>query len=488
MRTLQVRALQLGIPKPNGEIVVGMVYDGCSCPNDFLLPKQRGIILETSIVEGRRTRSSDTVLELANDRVIRFCAPTSDLTLSYTGGRAGIYRIMTDVVTPRYTTKIAQGEIVNNPCHSTKVTYSVDSTGYEHYFPGYPGLCSSNPGGAWKDTNPSLLGRIFGALDWKGELAVKDNIPQVDMDSEASTKALSYVKAPDVDSLVSIAEMREAFRTIRNPIKAFTDLTRKYQSAIKTEKRRQKKRAQQLRIAQGGTLRRLANKSVSTADERALLIAKGAGNQYLTWLYGIRPIMQDVDGTLDALFHQEINERYTARGSSKWSDQTVDEVTTSIGNPLTSATMRRTVTIEATHRAGLLYQHNFDLGDRLGLQATQVPAALWELVPFSFVVDWAVNVGETIQALTAAATTRPLAQWITRKHKITVQREIIATGFNPNVGYVITQECQDKDSVIIETYDRYPNVRLWANIALRTRIPLNADNSLAALSLILQKL
>lgn len=438
---------------------------------------------------GRRHRKSDTVLENSNERVISFCSPASHVTTSYAGCNSGIFREMTDYVTPRFVQRIAKGEVINNRCDSIVATYSCAPTGYEHARPGYPGSCGLTPSAAYKDYTPSLLGRIYGPLDHKTVLGAINDIPVVDMESEASTKALSHVRAPDVQGAVSIAEMRETLRTLRNPIKALTGLTQKYRHSIRDENRRRQRRAAQLRVAYDKDLRaRIIKQNPSQGDARALAIAQGAGSQYLAYIYGIRPIMQDIDGTLDALFHDNWTERFTARGLSEWTDQVVDEATTSVGNPLTSVTLRTTRTIEAKIRAGFMYQHRYDLGDRLGLQVSQVPIALWEVVPYSFVVDWAFNVGEVISALTAAATTQPLAQWLSHHYTITVEREIISTGFDATKGFVVTLPCQDQDKVVVEVYSRNPSVRLWANIALRARFPLRPGNMMAALSLLLQKL
>lgn len=449
------------------------------------------------IVDGRRERQFDGVLEDSNTRTLTACSPTAPTYLSYAGGLNGPYRFMTDYVTPRFTQRSNSGEIVNKPCTKLEVNYSTERTGYEHTRDGFPSSCGTYPGTTWKDHNEFLLGRVFGNLDWKAEITNKDNAPWVDLRSEASTKALSYVKKPDVSYPTVLGEIRGTLRMLRNPIKALTDLTRKHSQSIKREATRQRRRARELQRSRKLGLTevelRLAQKDVREGDLRALQIAQGAGNQYLTWLYGVRPLLQDIEGTLDALFHDNWSPRHTARGKAVWQDTTVDEIYQSIGSPLTGIYMTRTVDVRAEVRAGFLYEHTFDLQDRLGWNASSVPAALWELVPYSFLVDQVVNVGQTLKALVAAATTRPLAQWISERAIITVTRQVTDTGFDPSPpgggNWTRTIECRDKDSVVIETYSREPNVQLWTNIALRsTFVTPDLGTGLAHLSLLLQKL
>jgi hypothetical protein len=43
----------------------------------------------------------------------------------------------------------------------------------------------------------------------------------------------------------------------------------------------------------------------------------------------------------------------------------------------------------------------------------QIPAAIWEIIPFSFVVDWFVNVESFIRAVTPKADVHRLAEWVT---------------------------------------------------------------------------
>lgn len=435
-----------------------------------------------------------------NVRTISVCN-NPNVTVQYQGGTEGTYKKMTDYPVPGFRRRSLLGEVFNNPCDAVKVLQSYEMTGYQHSLVS-PG-CTYGTSHAWKDHNQSLLHRVYGPILWTAALAQHRFDSAVDLESQAATQALSRVKAPEVQGMAFIGEIRETLKTLRNPIKALTDLTRKYSKAIKAEKiaerrrqvnlrKRRKRRASDASREAAFRLTKDVN-SASTELERGLLLAQGAGNQYLAWLYGVRPLMQDIEGTLEAL-HNDRNSifvpvRQTARGRVIETDETTSDVVTTIGDPLTSITVRTVVKRERTVRAGFLYAHQPELvKDALGLNLAQIPAALWELTPWSFVADWAFNVGEVISALTAAVTTPSLAEWISTKTEIDVKREVISTTLNSHGGlWAVDIPCSDKDSCVIETYTRRP-ARLWTNVSLRASFPLNANNGLAALSLFIQQL
>jgi hypothetical protein len=77
--------------------------------------------------------------------------------------------------------------------------------------------------------------------------------------------------------------------------------------------------------------------------------------------------------------------------------------------------------------AGITVQPSWDIDTKQRAQGlTEIPEALWELVPFSFLVDWFVNVGETIAALTPEFDVIELASWLTVEENVT--KNYILTG------------------------------------------------------------
>lgn len=73
----------------------------------------------------------------------------------------------------------------------------------------------------------------------------------------------------------------------------------------------------------------------------------------------------------------------------------------------------RTGMVEVTSRAGVLYAADWSLTRQLGVQLHQIPAALYEIIPLSFVTDWLHNGASVYQALTAELrSNKILGAWV----------------------------------------------------------------------------
>lgn len=83
----------------------------------------------------------------------------------------------------------------------------------------------------------------------------------------------------------------------------------------------------------------------------------------------------------------------------------------------------------------------------LGIRARDIPATLWEIVPYSFVVDWFVNVGTWLNAVVPDPNVTVLGNWITRVYSFSCVEQVTFTFPKPsplgtitttNVGSVTT--------------------------------------------------
>lgn len=134
--------------------------------------------------------------------------------------------------------------------------------------------------------------------------------------------------------------------------------------------------------------------------------------RYLEYRYAIRPMVAEVDSIISGLTADRWTERRTFRGketasattsftgASGWLWDTYDQI--SIGGQAV-----RVVTV----RAGVLTEIKQVLDHQVwGLD--RPIEAMWELVPFSFIVDWFVNVGRTIGSWTPKFGFTTLASWV----------------------------------------------------------------------------
>lgn len=126
---------------------------------------------------------------------------------------------------------------------------------------------------------------------------------------------------------------------------------------------------------------------------------KAVGNAYLLTRYGFKPLVSDIFATLEALKTPLGSIIETTRSSSavtsvtSYTNSYNDAGTFSIAGLVTRT---QTVTVRATS----LNQYQQTLQDALGLGYKNLMTVPWELVPYSFVVDWFVNVGDFIGSLT----------------------------------------------------------------------------------------
>jgi hypothetical protein len=131
-----------------------------------------------------------------------------------------------------------------------------------------------------------------------------------------------------------------------------------------------------------------------------------AGDLWMEARYGWRPFIYDVIGHVEAFTSPNWSERRTVRKSkmypaSEW--QSLQVLATASGG-LGDLVRRQHLKFESKLRCGQTadYRSSVDLTAlRYGLY--DVVGTAWELVPYSFVVDWFVNIGDMARALQAYA-------------------------------------------------------------------------------------
>lgn len=178
---------------------------------------------------------------------------------------------------------------------------------------------------------------------------------------------------------VALGELRETLRMLRNPLKAIRDRTNDYYQTLRKG-------------------RRLS----SRADRK-----KWLSRSYLEYAYGIRPLMSDVKSAHDALVEHRVRFAYEykrIRGTGfdeSWAPED------SVG-PSRTINPAGTVSSTLRTRSRVLYSYYGEM--RRKVQAERyarssiwgfdpvrdfLPTA-WELIPYSFLVDYFTNIQEVI--------------------------------------------------------------------------------------------
>lgn len=154
-------------------------------------------------------------------------------------------------------------------------------------------------------------------------------------------------------------------------------------------------------------------------------VTKAAAQAWLEYRYGWKPIILDCNSVADEVQKMRLKirpQRLVARASVRGSGRTARDFDVAIygtlraiGNVVTS--------LEVAASAGVMYEVKpSSLPQRMsrlfGFRLTDVPATLWEITPWSFVVDWFTNVGDWIQAVTPNPDVEVLGNWVTQVDKL----------------------------------------------------------------------
>lgn len=133
--------------------------------------------------------------------------------------------------------------------------------------------------------------------------------------------------------------------------------------------------------------------------------SKALANNFLEVHFGWEPLVKDIYATASILSElwPPIRVKASATCHNTWTEYTGT-------NPVNQRIYKHRVTWKCGCQL-LPNDGNFDLARRMGL--TDPAAVAWELVPFSFVFDWFVNVGDFLQSFNDLASFNTKNPWRT---------------------------------------------------------------------------
>lgn len=127
---------------------------------------------------------------------------------------------------------------------------------------------------------------------------------------------------------------------------------------------------------------------------RTKLGAKGLGSTWLEWHFGWDPLIKDIATTVNILNQAPIYHAVRVKG------RRIQNTEVSVMKSAYNDTyLTREISVRTTCGAFIqTSSYNRSVATQLGL--TNPLAIAWELVPYSFVVDWFANVGTYLQSFT----------------------------------------------------------------------------------------
>lgn len=322
---------------------------------------------------------------------------------------SGSYASMRDEVIPNFRSRIQKGEVFFNPME--RCEFSIDSgygSGGAVLRP--PSQSCSSPYQYFRDirtygTIPE--GRIVlpGAgftVDYQGLLippsSIFDSSEISSLRTEVSTACLSDRGSSDSNQWETLAEFNKSLGMASSAMQNLNDFAGRY----------------------GGVFNR----------------ARAAGSAYLLYRYGFTPLMASLGTAVDALGKATGLLRKTARASGTMSKTYVSQ---GVAQPYAAYSIDyrietlESISIRATSldEAYLSFMNNFGFTTK-GL--LQLP---WELIPYSFVVDWFVNVGNFYGALLPVSHLRNLGGCLVTSRSISRRVYQVGSAHSATSGFSI---------------------------------------------------
>lgn len=319
----------------------------------------------------------------------------------------GNLKQMTDIVTPGYKVLSKQGVTINNPC-SRIVTRHEPYMAVEY--------SRAAPSGAWEVINGPTVSFICGRVE--NNLPIHQ-IPITQLAQIATLEAWNRVEPAKSQSLVTALEAHKTWDTIY-------DRTKKLAKVVEACRRLD---VRALRNLMPGAVRKPVPKRyvVWDTDGRPLLERRGrvrsvsvaprvssnpgvldeASKLWLEYRYGWTPLVYDITDSLKAIYAADLRSELLprdiliARGREKAKDENQYTAIKTAGGlqyytkyaAVYEFEVRTFIRYRWSAPQGILRRLNdFGLFD--------VPRALWEIVPFSFVADWIIPIGDWLGALT----------------------------------------------------------------------------------------
>lgn len=169
--------------------------------------------------------------------------------------------------------------------------------------------------------------------------------------------------------------------------------------------------------------------------------ARATSAAWLEQRYGWEPILRDAFTIASEVTESSVKATkgfLVARSGTKLSKK-LSKGAGASGSGLYPTTCNTHLNLECVVQAGVVYSVlNRNLAHLVaktaGLDARSLPATIWENLPYSFVADWAVNIGDWLQAVFPDPSIEVRGNWVTTVEKSTQTWTNVLTDFTVGAG------------------------------------------------------
>lgn len=341
---------------------------------------------------------------------------------SLQGTSSAATEIMTDTVTDNWTRRRAAGEIiVNSMVHATSQMSSTMSLSYTLRKYSYPDMTIQS------SSSLSVLGGHTGRLRLPGRtiatrwfesgddhdqmLADFDISGAIATESATLARCLSKAASSDALALVTLAELNKT-------LNLFHDVARQATAFHKVI------------VRMTDVDKKFLRKANLRDMKRSGLIAAQA---WLAYRYGLMAAYYDIMSWVDA--KHKVGRPRRARFVSQTATEydSGSQISSSAGTWSTETTVKRFKRHTVTS-AGCVVGFDLDGSMAENFGVFNLLSTGWELVPYSFVLDWFVDVGERLAALEGKFLRPVLGSWITHRHTLYEYKSYDAEGRSYNDG------------------------------------------------------
>lgn len=299
----------------------------------------------------------------------------------------------------------------------------------------------------YEETYETYLSHVYGTLGWEPDLShIEDNAK-----AESEVRALNNLAAEK-------ASLGAEFAQARQTIEMFSSNASQLARALLAAKRG--------RWDDIPGILGLSRRDVGSG--------KTLANRWLETQYGWLPLMSTLHET-QGVIHQILQKKREVVGIGKGSG--------TYRNTIQDGESEIVVSSDVKSRASLTARLNNDFLHNLDSAGLLNPLSVaWELVPWSFAIDWFVPIGATLEATTATFGLDFVRGYRTRKKETNVHRQFLPRHESED-DYNISNGEYEEVQFWMERYpyDTFPSPDFYADMT-----PFSTPRALNALALIRQ--